>query len=323
MTQQSSASEASAREALARETAAREPLLELYDALAQHQLRDAGAEVAAAIAHAVGTPLNVISGRAELIRHDPANALAQVARIEEQVKKLAMGLRQLVDYLAVPDPRAPQRPASVSKRTPADGTPPEARGAAPARAASPPRPPAEPSLEVPGEIVVVDARAVLDDVLALTESLAGASGVEVVADVDALKGARVERWHTLGTLNSLVSCAVRHVASRAKKGDNCQEHSRQESSGRAAPVRVRIGGGIASQGVVFELIVPGLPMIEGWQLEHFQARPPVTECSEFYRTMSICAAVVRGHGGRLLIESAPSGEAIVIRFSCRNEAAPP
>ena len=81
---------------------AREPLLELYDALAEHQLRDAGAEVAAAIAHAVGTPLNVISGRAELIRHDPSNALAQVARIEEQVKKLANGLRQVVDYLAVP-----------------------------------------------------------------------------------------------------------------------------------------------------------------------------------------------------------------------------
>jgi hypothetical protein len=76
---------------------------------------------------------------------------------------------------------------------------------------------------------------------------------------------------------------------------------------------------VASQGVVFELVVPGLPMIEGWQLEHFQARPPVSECSEFYRTMSICAAVVRGHGGRLLIESAPNAEAVVVRFSCRNE----
>src|SRR5688572_9150027 len=93
---------------------AREPLLELYDAVAQRQLRDAGAEVAAAIAHAVGTPLNVISGRAELIRHDPSNALAQVARIEEQVKKLATGLRQLVDYLAVPDPRAPQQSTSAA-----------------------------------------------------------------------------------------------------------------------------------------------------------------------------------------------------------------
>src|SRR5690349_5516016 len=84
---------------------AAETLLELHEGLAQRQLRDAGAEIASAIAHAVGTPLNVISGRAELIRHDPANALAQVARIEEQVKKLATGLRQIVDYLAVPDPQ--------------------------------------------------------------------------------------------------------------------------------------------------------------------------------------------------------------------------
>jgi signal transduction histidine kinase len=284
-------------------------LLELSDVLAQYQLRDAGAEVAAAIAHAVGTPLNVISGRAELIRHDPSNALAQVARIEEQVKKLAAGLRQLVDYLAVPDPRAPQRPASVSKRTPADGTPAEALGAAPARASGRPRPTSGPSLEAPGDLVIVDARTVLDDVVALTSRLA--SGVEVVVDTQALNGARVERWHALGTLNSLVSCAIRYMGSKTGKGAN----------GHDAPSRLRIAGSVASQGVVFELVVPGVPMVEGWQLEHFQARPPATEHSEFYRTMSISAAIVRGHGGRLLVEGMPNAEAIVIRFSCRNEAA--
>jgi signal transduction histidine kinase len=86
-------------------TPPREPLdvslLELLDSLYQQQLRQAAAEVAAAIAHAAGTPLNVIGGRAELIRQDPANAAAQVTRIEDQVSKLADGLRQFVDYLTI------------------------------------------------------------------------------------------------------------------------------------------------------------------------------------------------------------------------------
>ena len=71
------------------------------DALYQRQLRAAAAEVAAAIAHAAGTPLNVISGRSELIRQDPANAGAQLTRIDDQVRKLAEGLRQFVEYLTL------------------------------------------------------------------------------------------------------------------------------------------------------------------------------------------------------------------------------
>lgn len=59
--------------------------------------------MAAAISHAVGTPLNVITGRAELIHRDPANAAAHAARIEEQARKLASGLRQLTDYLTPED----------------------------------------------------------------------------------------------------------------------------------------------------------------------------------------------------------------------------
>ena len=300
---------------------AREPLLELYDAVAQRQLRDAGAEVAAAIAHAVGTPLNVISGRAELIRHDPSNALTQVARIEEQVKKLATGLRQLVDYLAVPDPRLPQQSASASVNPSAKGPGVKEaaarQGARAARAEVAPAP----------ELVVVDAKSVLDDVAALTEALARAGHVDVVVDGSGFAGARVERWHALGTLGTLVSQAIRHCSARASGSG--AEGSRTEGSpaeaapaanGHGAPARVSIGGGVASQGVVFELVVPGLSLVEGWQLEHFQARPAVTDSSEFYRTMSICAAVVRGHGGKLLIESAPNATAIVVRFSCINEA---
>jgi signal transduction histidine kinase len=291
---------------MTREAPARESLLELYDALAQHQLRDAGAEVAAAIAHAVGTPLNVISGRAELIRHDPSNALAQVTRIEEQVKKLANGLRQLVDYLAVPDPRAAQRPGAAIKRAAeaareADAVP----GATATRDVAAQDVAAQDVAAI--EAPIVEAKAVVEDVLALSDALARASGVEVAAETSALNGARVERWHALGTLSSIVSGAIRHAEAKSRAG-----------GGGAA--KVRLVAAVASQGVVFEISVPGLPLIEGWQLEHFQARPTTTEVPELYRTLSICAAVVRGHGGRLLIEAAPGAEATVIRFSCRNEA---
>jgi len=272
-------------------------LLELSDTLAQRQLREAGAEVAAAIAHAVGTPLNVISGRAELIRHDPSNALAQVTRIEEQVKKLANGLRQVVDYLAVPEP-PPALPAARS------------RGAE-AGAVRPPPKPATAASGAPGEIT--DVRAILEDVSALATSVPRASGIELSVSLDGIEGARVERWHALGTLSALVSCALRHCSER-------QSAQGEATAGNgSAASRVVVSAGIASQGVVFELIVPGLPLVEGWQLEHFQNRPAQTENSEFYRTMSICGAVVRGHGGRLLLEAAPTGQA-VIRFSCRNEA---
>jgi hypothetical protein len=274
----------------------REPLLELYDALAQYQLRDAGAEVAAAIAHAVGTPLNVISGRAELIRHDPSNALAQVTRIEEQVKKLATGLRQLVDYLAQPEPLALQRPGGAKR-------------AADAPAARVPSSEAGPAVTEP---VVVDARAVLDDLSRLVAPLASSGGVELAVEAKALEGARVDRWHALGTLNALVTGALRHAAGQQGKGP---------ANGRTTPPVVRVAVSIAEQGVMFELEVPSLTLIEGWQLEHFQARPAAADCPEFFRTMSICAAVVRGHGGRLLAERSPNGDAVVLRFSCRNEGA--
>lgn len=297
--------ETKAETSMTHQPPAREPLLELYDTLAQQQLREAGAEVAAAIAHAVGTPLNVISGRAELIRHDPSNALTQVARIEEQVKKLATGLRQLVDYLAVPDPRAAQRSASPpGKRTATETSSAAAQGSGTGAAAA-------------AEFSVVGAQSVLDDVIALTEPLASASHVDVSADGSGLAAARVDRWHALGTLGTLVSQAIRHCASEtASSSSSAKEAS---SHGHGAPKRVQIGGAIASQGVVFELVVPGLSLIEGWHLEHFQARPPAAEVPDFYRTLSISAAVVRGHGGKLLLESAPNAEALIVRFSCANE----
>ena len=270
-----------------------ETLLELYEAQAQRQLRDAGAEIASAIAHAVGTPLNVISGRAELIRHDPSNALAQVTRIEEQVKKLATGLRQIVDYLAVPEPPPAGSPSAAS---PSAGAP-----------AGVPALPLE----------IVDAQTVLRDAAALAEPVSRALGVGVTVDGAALSGGRVERWHSLGTLSSLVSAALRHAApQRLDQGHPAGGKPRENGEGEG----VSIGGSLGPQGVTFELRVPGLQVVQGWQLEHFQARPASAEGTEVHRTMSICGTIVRGHGGRLQAEASPDGRALIVRFSCRNEA---
>jgi signal transduction histidine kinase len=249
--------------------AVEEPLLELFEALQHHQVRNGVAEVAAAIAHALGTPLNVISGRAELIRQDPANAVAQVARIEEQVMKVATGLRQLVDYLAVPDALTSGRLVSTDTAS-ANG-----QGNVP-------------------------ATRVVEEVLALLAPTVKALGAELVVDVSALETAAVDRWHALGVLTTLVSLAVRCAGKR----------------------RVGLTGSVVPGWAVFELHVPALPVMSGWHLEHFQTRPPATESAEPYRELSICAAVVRGHGGKLQIEAAPGGvepapneEAALIRYS--------
>ncbi len=248
-----------------------EPLLELFEALQHHQVRNGVAEVAAAIAHALGTPLNVISGRAELIRQDPGNALAQVVRIEEQVMKVAAGLRQLVDYLAVPDALTSGRLA--------------------------------PQAGVAGEWGQADVSAtrVLEEVLALLAPTIKALGAEVVVDVGALQTVAVDRWHALGVLTTLLSLAVRCAGSTGKR-------------------RVGITGSVVPGFAVFELHVPGLPVMNGWHLEHFQTRPPATESAEPYRELSICAAVIRGRGGKLQIEAAPGGAEAVWNENVSNEA---
>ena len=51
-------------------------------------------------------------------------------------------------------------------------------------------------------------------------------------------------------------------------------HEVAAKRGPSSAGRLRAGGSIGPQGVVYELVVPGLTLVEGWQLEHFQARPP-------------------------------------------------
>jgi len=219
--------------------------------LHREQLRSTAAEVAAAIAHAAGTPLNVISGRVELIRQDPVGAAAQLDRIEEQVYKLADGLRDLIDYLSpVSEPRDPG-----------------------------------------------SAQSVLDELLTLYRPLAAQQGVEFGVDGADLGSAWVLRGPLLANLSTLVSWATRCVAALP------------EPARRRLLLSARLVKDVAS----FELCVPGLRVVEGWRLERFESRPSSAD-TEPYRTLSICAAIARGHGGKLQTEAVPDGDALRVRL---------
>lgn len=87
--------------------------LALLDELRQAERRAAISRVASVIGHLIGTPLNVIAGRAALIRANPQpeSAVENARRIEEQVERLAERIRRLIDYLTVPEPRPDSRAA--------------------------------------------------------------------------------------------------------------------------------------------------------------------------------------------------------------------
>lgn len=62
----------------------------------------------------IGTPLNVIAGRAALIRALPekGDSADHARRIEEQVERLAYEVRRLIEYLTPPDPSSEPTPVS-------------------------------------------------------------------------------------------------------------------------------------------------------------------------------------------------------------------
>jgi signal transduction histidine kinase len=87
----------------------REPVdrrLAVLDELRQAERRASISRVASIIGHLIGTPLNVIAGRAALIRANPTPeaALENAQRIEQQVERLALRIRRLIDYLTAPEP---------------------------------------------------------------------------------------------------------------------------------------------------------------------------------------------------------------------------
>lgn len=81
------------------------------DRLRHAERRAAIARLASIIGHLIGTPLNVIAGRAALIRTTPGAdaAVENARRIEEQVDRLAQRIRRLLHYLTTPEPEPEPR----------------------------------------------------------------------------------------------------------------------------------------------------------------------------------------------------------------------
>src|SRR5690349_6391424 len=86
----------------------RAALLTRLDELRRAERRAASARMVAVIGHVIGTPLNVIVGRAGLLRTNPTPEAVDenVRRIEEQVERLSQRIRRLIDYFGLADPPA-------------------------------------------------------------------------------------------------------------------------------------------------------------------------------------------------------------------------
>ncbi len=87
-------------------------LLARLDDLRQAERRATSARMVSVAGHLVGTPLNVIAGRAALIRTNlaPEAVEENVRRIEEQVERLALRIRRLIDYFGLTEPTAADKP---------------------------------------------------------------------------------------------------------------------------------------------------------------------------------------------------------------------
>ena len=76
-----------------------DPLV-LADNLRRAERHAIVSRLSSVFAHLIGTPLNVIAGRAALIKSNPegAGALENATRIEQQVERLAVRIRRLIEY---------------------------------------------------------------------------------------------------------------------------------------------------------------------------------------------------------------------------------
>jgi signal transduction histidine kinase len=86
-------------------------LLTRLDDLRRAERRAASARMVSVAGHLAGTPLNVIAGRAALIRADPSPAAVEenLRRIEEQVERMAQRMRRLIEYFGVSEPHSEHR----------------------------------------------------------------------------------------------------------------------------------------------------------------------------------------------------------------------
>jgi len=72
----------------------------LVDELRRAERHAIVSRLSSVFAHLIGTPLNVIAGRAALIKSNPGSdaALENANRIEQQVERLAYRIRRLIEY---------------------------------------------------------------------------------------------------------------------------------------------------------------------------------------------------------------------------------
>lgn len=79
--------------------------LVLTDELRRAERHAIVSRLSSVFAHLIGTPLNVIAGRAALIRSNPNGpaALENALKIEQQVERLAFRIRRLIDYWTTVD----------------------------------------------------------------------------------------------------------------------------------------------------------------------------------------------------------------------------
>jgi len=86
-------------------------LLARLDDLRRAERRAASARMVSVAGHLAGTPLNVIAGRAALIRADPSPAAVEenLRRIEEQVERMAQRMRRLIEYFGLNEPLSEHR----------------------------------------------------------------------------------------------------------------------------------------------------------------------------------------------------------------------
>jgi signal transduction histidine kinase len=223
--------------------------LALLDGLRNAERRAAISRVASVIAHLIGTPLQVIAGRAALIRSNPTpeNAAESARRIEEQVDRLAQRIRKLIDYLTSPDQET--EPKSVAS-------------------------------------LVLEA-------FALYTPIARQRGVELLRRGEPPE-VMVDGNSTMVVLTSLFSLAVR-VAERGGSIELAFEHE-------------------AEHMVVFEVSIPGF-VLPNAPIDRLD--PPENgelSSAEYLQVLSVCHAIARKSGGKLLASSANANA--VIRFEC-------
>ena len=101
-------------------------ILSLREALGRAEQLAAVGEMAANVAHQIGTPLNLISGYVQLMKEQPGVDRRSVERlqvVEEQIGRVAAVVRTLLDHSRKPSPRELVNPVELIQRVCALATP--------------------------------------------------------------------------------------------------------------------------------------------------------------------------------------------------------